>query len=172
MTLLSILSNKGKMDFWNPSQHNDVENIRWTWHRSIEWINWPIFLSPTLLPVLLLIWPWQLAMFAVLLANRLWHLFEGRQGNYVSLQLSNVGQYIITIKWIVCPLMAAYFLYHGQIECASLTAAWPFFPLLIHIPGINRLLLLVAPQIPIRPVQEKLLVALGYKADFLSRIKL
>jgi hypothetical protein len=171
MALLSLISNKGRMEHWNPAAHKDEENIRWCWHRAVEWINWPILLSPTLMPALLLMMPWPLALLAVPLINWFWHLSVGRHGSFLNPQLCDLGEHLITMKWLVCPVFVAFFFYRGEIVLGIITALWPFFPLLLHVPLVNRLFLFVAPQAPIRPVQEKLMLAIGYPASFVNALR-
>ena len=44
---------------WNPGQHSDDDNLRWSWLRAVEWGRWPVFLSQPIGPVLLIWLPWQ-----------------------------------------------------------------------------------------------------------------
>src|SRR5438128_12324568 len=76
---------------WDAAEHNDDENARWCWLRAVEWINWPIFLSSSIVPLSLLFWKWQSVAPILAVCNWLWHFFVGRRGRFVSIRLGNFG---------------------------------------------------------------------------------
>lgn len=79
---------------WNAATHSGDENTRWCWLRAVEWVNWPIFLSPSIVPVMLFFWKWQIVVIVLLVCNWFWHFLVGRRGRFVSVLLANIGTYI------------------------------------------------------------------------------
>jgi hypothetical protein len=152
---------------WNAAEHNDDENTRWCWLRAVEWINWPIFLSSSIVPLALLCWDWQIVALILVVCNWLWHFFVGRGGRFVSPRLANLGSYIVTAKWGICPVVAAYLYYRGQTTVSVIALLWPLFPYVVMIPGVNLVALLVMPPAPVRPVQDRFMMALGYVPNYL-----
>src|SRR5260370_20609095 len=101
---------------WNHLHHPDEDNLRWCWLRAIEWGNWPIFLSQTLAPVLLLWLTWQTVVIGVFVANILWALFVRR--NFISVPLADVGDFFVLARWIVWPVATGVLFFQWrQPEC-------------------------------------------------------
>ena len=113
---------------WNPFEHTDDENTRWCWLRAMEWRNWPIFLSPSLVPIMWLFWNWQIVALVLVVCNWMWYFIVGRRGRFVSVPLANIGVFIVKAKWIVCPMAAVYFYYNGMIVESIISLLWPLFP--------------------------------------------
>jgi hypothetical protein len=151
---------------WNAAEHNDDENTRWCWLRAVEWINWPIFLSSSIVPLLLLFWKWQIVALILVGCNWTWYLLVVRRGRFVSVFLADIGVYAVKAKWVICPVVAAYFYYHGQTTASLISLLWPLFPFVAMIPGANLVALLVMPPSPIRPVQDRFMMALGYVPNY------
>jgi len=150
---------------WDAAKHNDEENNRWCWLRAVEWINWPIFLSSSTVPLLLLCFDWQSVAVGLLLCNWAWYFLIGKHGRNVSVPLANMGALIVAAKWIICPLTAAYFYFHGQTNKAFISLLWPLFPFIVVVPVVNLFAMLIMPSAPIRPVQDRFMRALGYRGE-------
>ena len=43
---------------WNPEEHTNEENLRWSLLRGIEWGIWPAFLSIPVVPISLIFFSW------------------------------------------------------------------------------------------------------------------
>lgn len=90
-----------------------------------QWINWPLFLSQPIVPVLLYFFPSAMvAIIIVLLAiNILWMRFVGQ--SFVSPTLSNLGVFFARLKWLICPLMAVLLWREGHEYIALVALTWP-----------------------------------------------
>jgi hypothetical protein len=75
----------------------------------------------------------------------------------------------VKTKWIICPLVAIYLYYRGETAASMISLLWPIFPYVTMIPGVNLVALLVMPPAPVRPVQDRFMMALGYVPNYLSR---
>ena len=149
--------------------YTDDEITQWCWLRAAEWINWPMFLSPSLVPVMLFFWEWQIVALILVICNWLWYFIAGRSGRFVSVTVANAGVYIVMAKWLVCPAAALYFYNNGQTTEALISLLWPLFPYVAMIPPLNLIGILVMPPAPIRPVQDRFMMALGYAPNYPSR---
>lgn len=107
------------------------ENSRVALLRGIEWGNWPLFLSQSIAPLLLLVLQWPIVLALVIVANILWSLIRYR---FMSVIAANIGMYIVHLKWFICPGAAAYLYLHNQTASALFALFWPF--IVIIIPGI------------------------------------
>ena len=148
---------------WNAAEHTNDENNRWCWLRAVEWINWPIFLSSSTVPLLLLFCDWQTVVLGLLICNWAWYFLIGKHGKIVSVFFANIGALFVAAKWVICPLVAAYFYFHDQSTKALISLLWPIFPYIVLLPVINLVFMLIMPPAPIRPVQDRFMMALGYQ---------
>jgi len=74
---------------WNPGEHSDDDNLRWSWLRAAEWGRWPVFLCQPIAPVLLIWLPWQQVASLVIGANLFWAAFI--RYRFVSSQMASIG---------------------------------------------------------------------------------
>lgn len=168
----SSLANYSGMFTWNPAAHSDDDNTRWCWLRAVEWINWPLFLSQSLVPVFLLFWPWPQVIGGTIVCNWVWYFLVGRRGAFISVPLAGVGPFITRLKWLVCPGFAVYFYFQGQADDCWIALLWPLVvgtPVIAVIPVVNILAVILMPPAPIRPIQDRFMMALGYVLKFGSR---
>ena len=116
---------------WNPQENSLEENSRAALLRGIEWGNWPLFLSQSVAPLLLLALPWPTVLVSVVVANGLWAFIRYR---FISVVAAELGVYIVKLKWLTCPGAGAYLYFHNQTTSAILALLWPL--LVIIIPGV------------------------------------
>lgn len=135
---------------WNSNEHTDQENLQWCWLRAVEWGRWPIFISQTLAPPMLLISNWLAVIICFVVLNILWALFV--RYKYVSINLAFIGVLITKLKWLICPLFGYYFYSHDEMMKAAIAFFWP---LLIFIIG-------ALPTTQIGIIQNMMMAKLGY----------
>src|SRR5881398_1788101 len=116
---------------WNPSEHSDEENLRWSWLRAAEWGRWPIFVSQIYAPILLLFLPWQAVVIAVVLSNIFWTIFV--RYHHVSVGAASTSAVLTRLKWVICPITAIYLLAAGNIGNSVFALLWP---LVIFVIGV------------------------------------
>jgi hypothetical protein len=137
---------------WNPAEHSDEENLRWSYLRAIEWGRWPIFVSQIYAPVLLLFLPWQAVVIAVILTNILWAIFI--RYSHVSVGAASTAAVLTRLKWVLCPIIAIYLLASGNIANAVLALFWP---LVIFVIG-------AFPTVRVGKIQKMFMAQLGYES--------
>lgn len=113
---------------WNPIEHTDDENVRWSWLGAVEWGAWPIFMSQPVAPLALIFFPWWSVIFIMTALNVVWALFISHR--IVIPALAFWGAIIVRLKWIACPV-AAYLLWHKGMKGIALMAL--FWPLVILV---------------------------------------
>jgi hypothetical protein len=91
---------------WNPSQHSNDDNVRWSWLRAVEWIQWPLFMSQPVVPVLLYFYRWPVVVGGVVVITFLWRAVI--VPFWVAPSLADVGVLFVKLKFITAPLMALY----------------------------------------------------------------
>ena len=111
----------------------EAEIRRMVWLRSVEWCNWPVFISALVVPVLLLWITWWKVLLGLFMINALWaiirhHLHNLRIANFVAV-IVTPGQWIVMIVCLVIQLS------HKHWWLAILSAAWPFLHGFINFPG-------------------------------------
>lgn len=133
---------------WNPQENSMEENLRVALLRGIEWGNWPLFLSQSVAPLLLLAEPWPTVLVSVIVTNVLWAFVRYR---FISVVAANLGLYFVQLKWIICPSAATYLYFHDQTTAAILALLWP-------------LLVLVIPGVPVKAgvLQAMVMAKFGY----------
>jgi hypothetical protein len=107
---------------WNPSEHSDEENLRWSWLRAVEWGIWPAFLSGPVVPLLLLFFEWWKIIGVVAILTILWSFIRYK---YINLAMARFGVYFVFLKWIACPLAAIYLIVQHNYILAILAILWP-----------------------------------------------
>ena len=134
---------------WNPAEHSDQENLRWSYLRAVEWGRWPIFVSQIYAPILLLFLPWLAVVIAVVLSNIFWAIFV--RYHHVSVGAASTGAVLTRLKWIICPITAICLLVLGNVANALVALLWP---LVIFIIGI-------VPTVQVGRIQKMFMAQLG-----------
>jgi Sel1 repeat len=111
---------------WHANEHSYDENIRrWSRLRALEWIQWPLFVSQPIVPVLLYYYPmlWDRMVFGLIVLNVAWQL--GISSRFASVRFANFGCLFVHLKWISCPA-AAYLIWKNNLPYYALAALlWP-----------------------------------------------
>jgi hypothetical protein len=137
---------------WNPAEHSNEENLRWSYLRAIEWGRWPIFVSQIYAPILLVFLLWQAVVIAVILTNILWAVFI--RYSHVSVGAASTAAVLTRLKWVICPITAIYLLASGSIANAVLALFWP---LVIFVIG-------AFPTVQVGKIQKMFMAQLGYES--------
>jgi hypothetical protein len=153
---------------WNPAQHSDEENTRWAWLRAVEWIEWPLFLSQPVVPVLLFFYPWPWVLGLAAASAFVWRLLV--VPSFVSPSLAYLGPMFVALKYVAAPVMAFLLWQRGDAWIAALALLWPFVGLLVIQSGVG---LIYAPfalsargqASQVGVVQKRLMAALGYEQN-------
>ena len=116
---------------WNPLDHNNDENTKWSWLRAIEWGRWPLFMSQLFAPLLLIIVPWYIVIAIFFLSNIFWAiLIRYRFCNYGLLLL---GADVMVLKWPITIGSTIYLFYNANSKIALLALLWPFVAIFLGI---------------------------------------
>jgi hypothetical protein len=120
---------------WNPQNHPDEDNLRWCWLRAIEWGNWPLFLSQTFAPVLLIWFSWKAVVIGLFTVNLFWAIFV--RYNVVIPPLADMGVYFVLARWIAWPVATITLFINGTSPERWIALAWPAitYALCIFTPG-------------------------------------
>jgi hypothetical protein len=148
-----------KMLLWNPTEHSEEENLRFSYLRAIEWANWPVWLSRVAVPVLLIWQPWYAVVGALFIGNLIWVLVV--RYNVVSVTAAYVGVFFMMTRWVTWPASTIVLFVQGRSPECWVALAWP---LLLWTPG------LILPA-HIGLIQALFMQALGYerpKFEFLT----
>lgn len=138
---------------WNPHEHNDEENLRWSWLRAVEWARWPIFISQPIAPIFLLVFNWYEMAIGFILANILWAVFVRHK--YVNVFLAYFGVLFVKLKWIFSPVMAFYFYSETEYKNAIIALLWPLVISVID----------AFPTTQIGRIQQMFMAVLGYASS-------
>jgi hypothetical protein len=136
---------------WNPIDHSDQENLRWSWLRAIEWGRWPIFLSQSIAPLILIWIAWYAVVIGLIAINILWAIFI--KYRFVSVDIAFIGKIFVAFKWIIWPVSTIYLFITGRTPECWIAAFWP---LLIVIIG-------AIPTTKVGVIQGHLMKELGYE---------
>jgi hypothetical protein len=101
------------------------DKIKWAWLRAVEWIEWPLFLSQPLVPILIYFYTWPIVILSVLVVNFLWRAFI--VPFWVSPFIARIGLFFVSLKFISAPLMAYILWQKGNTYEALIAVSWPFF---------------------------------------------
>ena len=151
---------------WRPAEHTDEENLRWSYLRAIEWINWPQFISEPIAPVLLYFFDWLSVLRWIFLLNYFWRFVVAPR--FISVAFANLGALLVRLKFLICPIMAFLIWQQGSLWIALLALLWPLVIYLIELPltiveGIlSALLPAINKSMYIGPVRQRFMSALGY----------
>jgi len=112
--------------------YTDAEIERWLQLRALEWSSWPVFLSQPILPVLLLLYPWQATLIALLCIEAIWQFV---QYAFVSVRLSDLScLFVVWLKWPAAIVSSIYLLIHGRYGLGVLVLAWPVSAVFVGMP--------------------------------------
>lgn len=117
----------------------------------MEWGRWPIFLSQSLAPLLLLGQPWIAVIAETVILNVLWALFVRYQ--FVSLRIAEFGaDFVRKTKWYIWAAATVYLLAQKSWPEWLISARWPvlIFPLGVY------------PRVEIGRLQTEFMRQLGY----------
>lgn len=150
---------------WNPSQHSADENVRWSWLRATEWVNWPLFLSQPVIPILLYFYDWAIVLGGLLIICLFWRALI--VPFWVSPTLASIGVYFVQLKFLTAPIMAWLLWQREDLPLALTALLWPIFG-----PALGLAILIVPDAMlsttplgrasQIGPIQKRLLISLGY----------
>jgi hypothetical protein len=116
---------------WRAAQHSHSENTHWLLLLSIEWVNWPLFISQPVVPIALYFYEWQQTVLTVIFATVLWRLAIAPR--FISVLLADLGPLFIQLKFLTCPIMAFLIWKQGDWTRAVLALLWPVVVLLIQL---------------------------------------
>ena len=108
----------------------DELKARWILLRSIEWINWPLFISQSVVALLLWFYEWQPVVVAVIVVTITWRLAIATR--CVSVKLVELGPPLVCLKFLICPIMALLIWWQGDRVGAVVALLWPVAVLLIE----------------------------------------
>ena len=106
---------------WNPEVHSEDENVQWCGLRAIEWGRWPLFLSQTIGPLLLLLLPINIVITGFFTMNMLWALVRYQ---FVSPRLASIGVFFTFPKFLIWIGCAAFFFVHHVTSKALVSLLW------------------------------------------------
>jgi hypothetical protein len=127
--ILTLVDGLPSFPAWKLLAKDELES-RWLLLRSIEWVNWPLFISQPLVPILLWYYEWQPVVVAVLVVTLLWRLAIATR--YVSVRQVEFGPLFVALKFLICPVMAFLIWCQGDRVGAVLALLWPVAVLLIQ----------------------------------------
>jgi hypothetical protein len=108
---------------WRASEHTDDENVRWSLLRAIEWLEWPLFMSGPVVPVLLYFFSWPWVVGVVVVISFLWRVFV--VPFWLAPRLADAGPQFVLLKFLICPVMAYLLWQRGQAAIAIVALTWP-----------------------------------------------
>src|SRR5579859_4753684 len=151
---------------WNPAEHSDDDNLRWSLLRAMEWINWPLFISQPLVPILLYFYSWLWVIGSVLLITFAWRQIVVPV--VISPTLAYMGPLFIKARFATGPIMAFLIWQRGDHWTAGLAVLWPFLGAMtgLWIVGIIQApvsLTALGRATQIGVVQRRFMAALGYE---------
>ncbi|SRR6266478_1770803 len=125
----------------------ESEVQRWLTARSIEWTNWPAYLSQPIFPVLVVFYRWPYVAAGVVIVDILWAIIRY---SFVSPSLSNIGcLFVVWLKWPAGIGSAIYLFTTRQYVAGTLAVLWPLFLAgFVCVPGqVGRVELALARRI-------------------------
>jgi hypothetical protein len=151
---------------WNPTEHSNDENVRWSWLRAVEWIGWPLFLSQPVVPVLLYFYSWPFVIGAMVVVAFAWRALI--VPFWVAPALAAIGPLFVPLKFISAPVMAYVIWRQGDTPIAAMALVWPFLgPVIVQwvliLPTALMELTPLGKASQIGPVQRRFLAAIGFR---------
>ena len=102
--------------------YTDEEMYAFIIQRSLEWVNWPLYISLSVVPVLLIYIPWWKLLIGVIVLNWIWRFVRCR---YQSIGLAMLGALLIPLRWPISIIMAIYFFITKSYFLSFLSVFWP-----------------------------------------------
>lgn len=136
----------------------EQQQLHECWLRATEWLEWPLFVSQTIIPLLLLFIPWHLVIMFPVVATWLWSLVRYK---FVSFRLATVGENFSAPKWPIAIICAVFLLVSHEYVASALSALWPLVTLVLQffVPGGR-----------VGTVQSTMMTQLGY-TEYSDRTK-
>ena len=145
------------------SEHTDDENVLWSWLRALEWVNWPLFISQPVVPVLLYFFPWPWVVGTVVMIWFLWR--TSVVPFWLAPRLADAGPLFVLLKFLTCPVMAYLLWQRGQPIIAIVALTWPviggYASTDMALPVALLLQTPLGKAAQIGPVQTRFLLAIG-----------
>lgn len=108
---------------WNAARHSEDENVRWAWLRANEWVNWPLFLSQPIIPVLLYFVDWPILLGAIVVITFFWRTII--VPFWVAPALADAGALLVKLRFLTAPVMAYLLWRRGDTPIAVAAGLWP-----------------------------------------------
>ena len=101
--------------------------------RAMEWTNWPVFLSPLFVPVLLIWIDWWRVILGLVLVDLLWALVRFKVHNFT---IANTAAMFVQLgQWPIALLGFGVLIYHRHFALSFLSLLWPLLHGFIRVPG-------------------------------------
>jgi hypothetical protein len=110
----------------------DEEIRRWIWLRSIEWANWPIFISQPLIPIALVFFKWWLVLVIIYTTNIFWSVVRYKYFNPFA---ATLAAYFVKLRWFVAIGCGVYLFIHSDYELAMIAFLWPLLSGVLVLSG-------------------------------------
>lgn len=110
----------------------DEEAKRWIWLRSIEWANWPMFISQPLVPIAIIFFKWWSVLVMIYTVNILW---SGVRYKYFNPLSATLAAYFVKLTWPVVIGCGIYLLIHSNYELAMIACLWPLLSGMLVLSG-------------------------------------
>ncbi len=138
---------------WDTDEHTEEENARWLVLRSIEWKNWPAFISQPIFPIAIIFFEWWKVVAVIFIVEVLWTALRYR---YVNPKLSDAAVLFVKLKWISIVVTLIYLLSSASYSLALLALAWILgISGLVTVPGkrgtTNRVAIMLARKMGYKP---------------------
>ena len=151
---------------WNSSKHSEDENVRWAWLRANEWMNWPLFLSQPVVPVLLYFITWTDLLVVIVVVTLCWRTIVVPL--WVSPALAYTGAFFVKLRFVTAPIMAYLLWQRGDTIIAVAAALWPLFGvalvmIVLVIPDALISFTRLGQASQLGPVQSRFLMAIGLR---------
>ncbi len=151
---------------WDPNQHSNDENVRWSWLRAVEWVWWPLFITQPIIPILLYSCRWRPVILGMLVAAFVWRSVI--VPIWVSPRLAYLGPVFVLSKFISAPGSAYLLWQRDERLLATIALFWP----LLGPAAAQSLLILPTALVELTPlgkmsyvglVQTRFLLAVGFR---------
>lgn len=96
--------------------------------RALEWFSWPIFLSHSIVPVLLAATQSWLVIVIALVIDFVWHFICNR---FIDVDLAIAGLFMFRLRWIAAPASAIFLFFHHRYGLAVVALLWPLLATLL-----------------------------------------
>lgn len=128
----------------------DEEVRRWIWLRSIEWANWPIFISQPLIPIAIIFFKWWLVLVMIYTTNIFW---SGVRYKYFNPLSATLAAFFVKLKWPAAIGCGMYLFIHSNYELAMIACLWPLLSGVLVLSG------------KLERIQELLARTIGYHRE-------